>query len=171
MYGNGGAAGDTSIPVSLLGADGVANTVDGMRTVPMPMLFNGTTWDRYRNNEEVTLLASAARTATTDSANQTNYNAKGLAVFFQITAVPTVETVTLTVFGISPVTGSAYTMLQGAAEAAVTQRLYIVYPGVGVAAGGVSVVAGYPLPRTWRIRITHSASGSFTYSVVASYIL
>jgi hypothetical protein len=43
-------------------------------------------WSRYRNNHEVTVLASAARTASVNSSDQTNFNARGVVVVVDITA-------------------------------------------------------------------------------------
>jgi len=58
--------------------------------------FNGGSFDRRRNNTEGTLLASAARTATTSSPDQVNYNGSGVIVYLNITANPGgVETLTL----------------------------------------------------------------------------
>ena len=125
----------------------------------------------FRDNVEVTLLASAVRAATTSSADQINYNAKGVYIFFNITAVPGVDTVTLTITAKDPVAGTDEVLLTGAAEAAIASRCYLLYPGAGAAANGVDVVNAFPLPRTWRVTVTHSAATNFTYSVGAAYIL
>ena len=47
----------------------------------------------------------------------------------------------------------------------------LLIPGVGAAANDVDLVAGYQLGRTFRIAVTHSASGSWTYSVSVDNIL
>lgn len=132
--------------------------------------FNGTTYERVRGNTEETVLASAVRSATNNSADSINRNARGLYIVFDITAVPGVQTVTLTVTGKDPVSGKYITLLTGAAEVAVATKTYLVYPGAGAAANGVNVVNGFPLPRTWRVTITHSGAGNFTYSVGAMLI-
>ena len=172
MYGNGGAAGDTSIPVSLAGADAVANTVDGVRTVPMPMLFNGTTWDRQRNNEEITLLASAARTATTSSAEQVNYNARGIVLIVDCTAITATPSVQLQV--LSGLVGSTAKFLFGIAThiTAVGMTAYLLYPGVlAGAAGGYSEAVNLTIPRRWKITMVHADADSITYGVWGFYIL
>ena len=51
--------------------------------------------DRWLNNTEATILASGARTVTTVSPAQTNYNARGILLFNDITAVPGGDTVNL----------------------------------------------------------------------------
>lgn len=70
-----------------LNADGLAATLRTLVTLAAQYLFNGTTWDRRRNNAVVAVRASAALTATTDSADQTNQNGKGLVSHLDITAV------------------------------------------------------------------------------------
>lgn len=49
-------------------------------------LYNGSTWDRQRGTIEGDLLASAARTTDGVSSNQTNYNAKGVTLYLNITS-------------------------------------------------------------------------------------
>lgn len=170
LYAEGAAAGDTR-PHAVAGADGASNALEGLIGMARGVLFNGTTWDRQRNNQEVTLLASAARTASTASSAQTNYNARGIVAFFNIAVVPGGDTVTLRVRGKDPIAGTARDLLVGSALSSTGSTTYIVYPGVGAAANGVSAVNGFVLPRTWDLAITHSGAGSFTYSVGASYIL
>lgn len=126
------------------------------------MLFNGATLDRPRNNLEGTALASAARTATTQSSDITNHNARGVALWLDLTVVPGVQTVTLSVEAKDPVSGKYSTIFTGAAEVATATRFYEVYPGVAETA---NVDAAVALPRTFRVSVTHSGAGSFTYSV------
>ncbi len=192
LYGKGTVAGDTAIStgteltgkstllVSVVGNAGKVIEADsnltdsdqlGRQIGVASALFNGSTWDRFRNNVEATLLASAARTGTTSSADETNFNAKGVLVFFDITAVPGLDTVTLSIEAKDPVSGKYFTLLDGGAQSAVGQFLYAVYPGVADTEAKFDAFEEMPLPRTWRITVTHSGTGSFTYSVGASYIL
>jgi hypothetical protein len=121
-------------------------------------------------NADVIALASAART-TTQTINLVNPGARGVIVTFDITAVPTVETVTLACFGIDPASGKAYALgAAGAALATTGTRTYLIYPAVA-ANGSFTAVIAANIPRTWRITITHSASGSFTYSVGVQYLI
>ncbi len=132
--------------------------------------YNGSTYDRERGNQDVTLLASAARTETTSSADQTNYNGRGLIVTINVTAVTATPSLTLKV---EAKMGSAYEALITASAAVTTTGIhsYILYPGVGAAAGDIVTVSGYPLSRTWRVTVTHGDADSATYSVVASVLL
>lgn len=151
-------------------ADGASNP-----TTPMvgsaKLGFNGTTWDRWRNNEEVTLLASAVRSSTTVSSDQTNYNAKGVIIFMHVSVVPGTDTVQIIIEGKDPVSGNYDAVFFGQLTSGVSQVLELVYPGATDSDGAVGQTNDIPLPRTWRVDITHIGSGNFTYSVGASYIV
>lgn len=137
-------------------------------------IFNGSTWDRERNNEEATPLASAARTATINSPDQTNFNEKGVVIFLDVTVNPGgAETLQVIIQARDPVSGDYVDLLDDGAQAlggAPGKRTLIVYPAAAAAAAGIDSAVGFPLPRTWRVRVVHSAGGSWTYSVGASYI-
>lgn len=133
--------------------------------------FNDTTWDRWRNNVDVEFLASAARTSTTNSADQTNYNARGVMVTLNITAVPGGDTIHLRIQWRHSASGFYRNLLIDASQSAIGLRTVIVYPGVGAVADGVQTTRGFPLGRVWRVRVDHSGSGSFTYDVNGTYIV
>jgi len=136
-----------------------------------PQLFNGSTWDRLRNNAEITLLESATRNSTTTSPTQTNYNARGVIVAIKVTAVPGTDTITVYIDGHDPASNDWYVLLTGSALDTTGMRAYVVCPGAGSAVGDIDAVSSHPLPRKWRVRVVHSAATDFTYSVGASYIL
>ena len=121
--------------------------------------------DRNRN---VIVLASAARTATNTSLDVLNIWYRGIHVVLDVTAVPGVDTVTLTIQGKNPLTGAYYTLLAGAAVSTAVANVYKVYPGLPATA---NVSANDIVPTEWRVSIAHSAASSFTYSVTASMIL
>lgn len=52
----------------------------GFNVVPMPLLFNGTNYDRARNNTETVIQASTSTAAGTVNTDVTNYNGKVLTV-------------------------------------------------------------------------------------------
>lgn len=166
----------TAVPgVVTFGATGSAVT-DGATTAPLPpMLYNGATYDIQRNNIQGTLLASAARTATTMSANQTNYNARGLHVTLDISVASGAGGLQVRVQGIDIASGNFYS-LNGAPTAIVATGTYDYefYPGVsGVVAGSNNVNGrtSTSLPRIWRLTVTHGDASSYTYSVGYSYII
>lgn len=163
-------------------ADGVTALALGLvKIASSGLLFNGTTWDRDRNNIEGTALASAARTATTNSSDITNYNARGILLAVDFTATPNnAETMTVGIQAKDPVSGKYVTMTAftaltasalGASPTAETY-LYTLYPGgAETAATAKHEVQALSLPRTFRVQMTHSAGGSWTYSVGYSFIL
>ena len=133
-----------------------------------PMMWNGASWDFQRNNlDNITLLASAARTTTQTVADQTNYNARGIIVVLDMTVVGT-GSVTLEIDAKDPVSGKYYAVLTGAAVTTNSTNVYTVYPGNTVTA---NVSASTVLPRTWRVKVTANNANSATYSVGAMLIL
>ena len=129
--------------------------------------FNGSTWDRWYNNQNLTLLASAARTATVASPDQTNFNGCGVHVILDVTAAGT-GSITLTIQGKDPVSNKYYDILAGVAVTTNSTNVYKVYPGLPATA---NVSANDLLPRTWRVNVTHNNANSITYSVGAAVIL
>ena len=65
---------DAKFPTAAVAADGYANPTITHEGADL-MLFNGSTWDRARNNFVTTADASAARTSTVAGATVTNFNA------------------------------------------------------------------------------------------------
>lgn len=132
-------------------------------------------------NTAGSLLSSAARTADTASADQTNLYARGVLILVDFTATPNdAQTMTAQLQAKDPVSGkyltvSAFTALTASAlGAAPTTETYgfLVYPGAAeTAVVAKHEVQALALPRTWRVNMDHSAAGSWTYSVGYSYVL
>ncbi len=134
--------------------------------------FNGGSWDRQRNNTEGVLLASAARTASTDSAVQTNHNARGILLTLDVTAVSGTGGLTVRVHSVDPVTGKQTTvMLANAARTAVQTVSYLLYPGAATAQGDLVQVNSVALPRKFVVRVSHGDGSSYTYSLGFALIL
>ncbi len=166
--------------LSVTGADAQANngarlirtSANGASDVQThPSLFNGTLWDRQRNNEEITILASAARTANTDSADLVNYNAKGVMIILDITVDAVSVGLTLSILMKDPVSAKDVTIWTAAAAATgVGTDVYLIYPGVLAADFNGSEAVSMALPRTWVLRVTTADADEATYSIGASYI-
>jgi hypothetical protein len=163
LYGKGTNPGDTAVEM-VQSTDNQSGTKHGALVYARPALWNGSGHDLQRGNTEGTLLASAARTATTNSANQTNHNARGVILRLLVTAVGTGDlrvriydaftgAYTLHTFG--PVTGDS---------------LFVIYPGVTEDTSGASRVSR-PLPRTWSASVVKSDASSWTYRLDYSLIL
>lgn len=160
-------SGAAAIPTPTTAVDGDANAVVTYRVLARAHGFNGTTWDRLRDNEEVTLLASAARSASNEAASRTLYNRKGLILWLRITAVPGVDTVQLAVQFWNNAESEWVTHLSDAATASTGNRVIVVYPGVTATTGIITAFSNSPMPRRYRGIVTHVGAGSFTYSMFA----
>lgn len=161
-------------PGTANGVEVQATTADGrggqfsLNVMSFPYLYNGSTFDRQRPNVNETILASAARTATNNTSDLTNYNARGLHLVINVSAVTATPSVTFTIQGKDEVSGSYYTVLASAAITGTGTTVLKVYPGLTAAA---NTVANDVLPRTWRLLATHADADSITYSVGASLIV
>ena len=145
-------------------------------------LYNGAGWNAARNNVEVTLLASAARTATTNSPDQTNYNGRGVHVSIDVT-VEGPATLAIKIQGKHSVGGTYYDICDfGTVYTAATDtpgaKTVAMFPGiltadhVGVGAGVFGTIAkSGVLPRTWRAVVTHADATTCTYSLSAVTIV
>lgn len=154
-------------------ADSQGNTDTLLYTQGRPMAYNGASWDRLRNNTEGTLLASAARTATTASAIQTNYNARGIMLYFHVTSAPgTTDSIQLTVRGKNPANNQHWNLYADSTVTTSDQfRRVILYPSASVNNTSITSAASIVLPRTFDVLVLHNGTGSFTYSVSYSLIL
>lgn len=158
-----------SVPVtasSTSPSDATTNANVWLYTSAQPFSFNGTSWDRPRNNIDVAVLASAARTTTQTGADTTNYNGRGIKVVLDTTAA-TSGSVTLSIQG-KDANGVYYTILAGAAVTTVSTNVYTVYPGAPATA---NVSANDFLPRTYRVVATANNATAQTYSVSSCVIL
>ena len=191
LYGKGSAAGDTAVATTSAGAqivaagastnldgDGQAQTVIGLRSDQgtehfvgiANYLYNGSSgWNRQRNNVEATLLASAARTADTQSPDQTNYNHLGLVLFVNVTSITDTPSLTPQLYAKDPVSGSYRMIWQAAAAITATAiKAYLFHPGG--AAGSYDEAVNIAIPRTWLVKIVHADTDSATYSVGAAML-
>jgi hypothetical protein len=154
-------------------ADGTANPTAGA-TGTLPFLYNGTTWDRQRNNiTNQQVESSAARTTTGTGTTNQNYNWAG--AFFQINVTAVSGTTpTLLVRVQYTVDGTNFydldtTNAQTASITTTGLSTLKVYPGlVNVA----STQCNSMLPRQYRFAWTiGGTTPSFTFSIFASYNL
>ncbi len=128
-----------------------------------------TTQDELNFIKETIPLASALRTETVNSADQTNDGYRGVILVLNISAEDGAITLTPKVQIKDPVSGN-YVDLAGAvfpAQTATGIKMLTIYPGIAET-GNVSV--NDVLPVTWRIVATMSGSTSMTYSIAAILI-
>lgn len=153
---------DSELPVAAALGDAAANPTAPAVGADLQG-FNGATWDRMRNNIEAVALASAARTATTASADFVNYNAKGVRVRINVTAVGAAPSITVAIQEKDSISGNYIDRLVSVAITTTGQKASLtLYPGV---TASPNVAVSEPLPRTFRINVTHANADSITYSV------
>jgi hypothetical protein len=140
------------------------------------MVYTGVSniWERRRGNTDASLLASAVRTTTTSSSDQTNATASGVMLILNVSANPGgAETLSLKIQAKDPVSGNYLDIADAGVlfTAASGTKALVIRPGI-IAADQVSGVIGKSvvLPRNWRAVVTHSSSGSWTYSVGSSVL-
>lgn len=120
-----------------------------------------------RGPEGLLVLASAARTASVNSADFTNYGYRGLHVVIDATALAATPSVVFTIQGYSPVGDDYYTILASAAVTGAGQTILRVFPGATAAA---NLVANDYVPGIWRVSAVAGDADSLTYSVAASLL-
>jgi len=169
--------GGTGTNVFGAGGDARSNTNNPFLTESWLMGFNGSSWDRWRNNIPYTLLPSATRTASGYSADQVNYNARGVILWLYISAVSgtfaTGEGLRIRILG-KDITSGRYGALTDwiGPYTIVTFRTLACYPGARNVQGVLDGANDLPLPRIWRVQYDITGTNpSFTFSVGASYIV
>lgn len=116
------------------------------------------------NSDNITLITAAGVTTSQNSADQSNAQYRGIKLYVNMTNVGT-GSVTFTIQGKDPVTGTYYTILASAAIIANGFTAYTVYPGITATA---NVSASDVLPRTWRVLATANNANATTYTVSCS---
>ena len=149
------------------GTDGQAFFDTGMRR------WNGTTYDRSRNNVETQVVSRVLQATTYTGSDRANYNGRGVTGFLNVTANPGgAQTLTFTLEVKDELGGDAYVAVatSGAVLAAGGLGLFMIqcYPGDAVTAT-VAIANVYTqvlkLPRTYRWIVTHSGAGNWSYTV------
>lgn len=157
------AIGTTALSASGVNTDGLLN-INGLVGTNTIRGYNGTSADVFRTNHELTLLASAARTATTNSSDQTNYNGSRLQIFANVSAISGAS-VTPSLQVKDSISGNYKTVWTAAAAITATgQYTYVFAPG-GAGGSNTEVIAAGLTARTFRVVMTHLDTNSITYSV------
>ena len=141
--------------------------------------FNGATWDRRRGNEELALLASAARNSDTSSAEQTNRNSKGIIIIHNVTAATFGGSAALRikVNMIDPVTSNVVGLyLSDQHSPDVGKHMTVMYPGIAAAVDGsypsrMQGLGVQPLPRKFNVELLFDANITSLTSSVSAFLV
>lgn len=156
------------LAVGMVGAQNVPRGEEGAG-VYVPLQSSGGILKIYNQSwlatGNVTYLASAARTATQTQADQINTLNHGIYVYCNVSIVPGIDTVAVSVQSKDSLSG-VYSTIATTTASALTGLITVkISPYLApVAASMTGVAVNEYLPATWRIVVTHSAGTSFTYS-------
>lgn len=120
------------------------------------------------DNRSVTLLASAARTATVATSDQSNNDHRGCVVIINVSDSADTPSVVATIQGKDELSGVYYTILASAAITGAGTTVLRVFPGATIAA---NLVANDVLPSTWRVNFVAADADSLTYSAAAQMVV
>lgn len=141
---------DTEMPTAAALSDTAANpTAPTLGVVVLG--FNGSTFERRRNNFNVNTGDTGAKTATGNGATQTNFNARGAIITFVIGTVSGTSPTCVFKLQGSGDGGTTWYDIPGAVTPSITasgNTVLTIYPGVTTAA---NAAVSFPLPRTWRV--------------------
>jgi hypothetical protein len=167
-------SGDTPSISNQGGNDGLLTNSKGILVGSQQLDFNGSSWDRRRNNVESVLLAAVSRTSSTTTPIQTNHNAKGFVLSLTTSAVPANgETLKVRLLSIDPVTNTSRGVCDFdlGAIAVNTSAVLSYYPGLKSSLSGLLQSENGLLSRRFMLQVIHSGSSPWTYSLGCSLIL
>ncbi|MDH7570212.1 MAG: hypothetical protein QHJ73_11580 [Armatimonadota bacterium] len=152
-------------------SDGLAATGAHILTGALAHGFGGTSWDRWRGNTRVVLLAGAQRAGTTASPLQVNHNARGALFFLRVTQVSGSGNIRLVVRAKDPQSGEMFDLLSGAAVTSAGWFAYELGPGASGTGGNVVQRVSGELPRDWDVVVLHADGSNYTYGVGALLVV
>jgi hypothetical protein len=116
------------------------------------------------------IFASAARTATVSSDVISNPGHNSAYIVVDATVEAATASVVPTLQAYDPISGKYFTIATMAAIEAVGTYVYLVGTSQAATDGaGVTSVHDLPLPRYWRLTMTHADADALTYSAAALY--
>jgi hypothetical protein len=132
-----------------------------------PRLYSsaGDVWIRQHSNEGITILASAARTATTISATFTNPNHRAAHFIIVVTAITATPSVVFNIEGFDEASATWYPILIPLAITSVGTTVLKV--GIGFTPVP-NLTANNLIPFSYRVNAVHGDADSITYSVGAN---
>ena len=132
-----------------------------------PRVYSETddTWIRQHGNDSITILASAARTATNSSATFKNPNHRAAHFIVDVTAIAATPSVVFSIEAFDVASGTFYPILESLAINSVGTTVLKV--GIGFTPVP-NLTANNLIPFSYRVTATHVDADSITYSVGAN---
>jgi hypothetical protein len=156
------ADGTTSAPSIASAAASAQPTQSALWVNSQNQAYNGTNWDFNRNNSDLgAIITASSATTTQTSADQTNFNGRGVIMVVNVTSAGT-GSITCEIDGKDGASSSYPSLLTGAAITTNSTNVYTVYPGAPATA---NVSANSPVPRTFRAKCTANNANAMTYTV------
>lgn len=153
------------------GNSGLGNSAMPAFVPSVPFLFNGSTWDRQRNNFDTTTGDTGVKNASGNGATQTNFNAR--VAFITVLAGAVVGAGILSFQFQWSIDGGTTWLSAGTASGNITASgqtaCFVVGAGIAAAptTGATQTVAvQMPLPRTWRMTWTLVSGTSVVITAV-----
>lgn len=176
-----GATGTAMLPAAAADADALANPTT-TQIAAMDSMFNGTTWDRARNNVNGTTGDTGAKTASFAGATQTNYNHHGAKITVLCGTVSGTTPTLNAQLQFSPDGGTTW-LNYGPASGNVTATgntiTFDIFPTPFSSGSGTtsalttgatqSVFITGVLPRTWRLNYTIGGTTP-SFAITAVYV-
>ncbi len=125
----------------------------------------------FPSNQDIIVTKFTGRTTNFTSSNLTNSYARAVYVVFDVTTVPGGDTLTFHLEFYDEASDKWVSVLSDAAQAGIVTRTYLVGGNVATASDGISIIRCRVLPGILRVRVVHSGSGAFDYSVGAHFCL
>jgi hypothetical protein len=162
--------GNATVPRVLANGDGLTIASQGLVVAAPAYQYNLSDLELTRGNVEVAgYISAVGLTSTQSGATITNPNARGIMMFLDITSNPGgAETLALDLQVIAPTAGTFQSIAASQPFTAASNGLftYQIYPGITEASDvAAQKIQGMAIPRKFRVRVIHSSTGAWSYTL------
>lgn len=162
-----------STPTTLIGEVSISQSnADAISTPAIGNVsYNGTSWDRVRNNHELTMVPQGIRTAQVVSQIFTNYSGRGVILQIRVISAPEAETLEIRLgFNIGGV--NSFTIAKFDPVDSAGNHTLIAYPGASMTPVSTYVQSyAVAVPRKFWTSIIPSGVGEWEYEITAALIV
>lgn len=163
-----------ALPYTYVGGPAApGGAVAGYNPVGIGAVDGGGNMQAWQTAQTLTLLTSAARTATVASAAQTNYSNRGVILTVNVTAASGTGGLNMQLQVQDAVSGNWFTYTAYGSTTKLTAigtYAFVSYPAASGGTWSNSGAGSAPLPQMWRLNVAVGDSSSYTYSVSAQVV-